>query len=390
MKQVTWNQHIVKQKNKEIVLHSVIDLAPLSRADIAQRSGLNKATVSSLVNELIEEELIFESGPGKSSGGRRPVILNFNQTAGYAIGIDIGVNYTFGIITDLLGNVLHESVKEYKAALTLEEYIGELDSMIKELIAMAPPTKYGVVGIGIGVPGVIDNSGQVLLAPNLKWINTDLKAILEEKFDLPIVVENEANAGAYGEKRFGVGKNVNNLIFVSAGIGIGVGLILNGELYRGINGYSGENGHMTIIKDGKLCNCGNKGCWEAYASENALLEKAKRQKSLNGMTLEQLIAAAKEDNTDAVKLFEETGNYLGTGVSNLIKTFNPEMLIIGNRLSKAKPWIQDAMINTTNTELLPFHKEELDITFMKQNFYATALGMAAFTIEEFLNSEHTV
>ncbi|WP_342508642.1 ROK family transcriptional regulator [Sporosarcina sp. FSL K6-2383] len=389
MRQITWNQHIVKKMNKEIVLQAIIKLAPLSRAEIAQQSGLNKATVSSLVSELIDEELIYESGIGESSGGRRPVILLFNEQAGYSIGVDIGVNYTLGIVTDLVGNIIYEASQTVDNNLSADQQIQLVIETIRTLISHTPESRYGVIGIGIGVPGIVDNEGKVLLAPNLKWKDVDLIKILEAEFDYPILVENEANAGAYGEKRFGAGQKSNNLIYVSAGIGIGVGIILNGELYRGINGFSGESGHMTIVKNGRTCNCGSRGCWEAYASEHALLKQAKEIDHLSEASFEQLIELAENNDKDALQIFEEIGCNMGTGITNLIKTFNPQLIIIGNRLADAEKWIIEPIITTAKQELLPFHKVDMNITFSELSSHSAALGVSAFAIEEFLKINPT-
>ncbi|WP_203248086.1 ROK family protein [Sporosarcina beigongshangi] len=388
MRQTTWNQHIVKKKNKEIVLQAIIKLAPLSRAEIAQQSGLNKATVSSLVSELIDDELIYESGIGESSGGRRPVILLFNEQAGYSIGVDIGVNYTLGVVTDLVGNVIYEVSQTVDTNLSSDQQIQLVIDTVHILIKHVPESRYGVIGIGVGVPGIVDNEGKVLLAPNLRWKDVDLLQILEAEFNYPILVENEANAGAYGEKKFGAGQKSNNLIYVSAGIGIGVGIILNGELYRGINGFSGESGHMTILRNGRKCNCGSSGCWEAYASEYALLKQAKEIDHLSEVNLEQLIELANNNDKDALKLFQEIGCNMSTGITNLTKTFNPQLIIIGNRLAKAEKWIKEPIITTAKQELLPFHKVDLNIIFSELSHYSAALGVSAFTIEEFLKIDH--
>ena len=389
MKRTSWNQQDVKKKNKEIVLQKIIALAPLSRAEIAQRSGLNKATVSSLVSELILEELIYESGPGESSGGRRPVMLHFNEQAGYSIGIDIGVNYTLGIVTDLVGNIFYEINHPIPKPLSFDKQIQLVTETVNTLIEQTPKSKYGVIGIGIGVPGIVDNNGKVLLAPNLKWKDVDLVEILEREFNYPILVENEANAGAYGEKRFGAGQKCNNIIYVSAGIGIGVGFILNGELFRGNNGYAGESGHMTIVTNGKKCECGCSGCWEAYASEHSLLKQAQEFDGLTEASLEQLIELAEDNDKDTIKLFQGIGSYMGIGISNLIKTFNPQLVIIGNRLVKSKEWIKEPILETVKKELSPFHQTDMEIKFSKLSEYPTALGVSAFTIEEFLKIDQS-
>ncbi|MBO0958706.1 ROK family transcriptional regulator [Neobacillus sp. MM2021_6] len=379
MQPKTWNQQIVKENNKALVLQMILAKEPLSRADIAQVTGLNKATVSSMVNELLDEELIYESGPGESSGGRRPVLLHFNKVAGYAIGLNIGVNYILCILTDLKGNILIE-----KNQLLLDTSYPVVTSLVIEMIHSVmdemPKSKYGTVGIGIGVPGIVDKSGTILLAPNLGWKDLSLKQLITDEFNLPVIIENEANAGSYGEKQFGVGQNFQNIVYVSAGIGIGVGIILNGELYQGKNGFAGEMGHMIIEANGKPCSCGSRGCWEAYASEHALIN-VENQKYLS---LELLIELAEKNDQSALNLFEQIGRYLGYGINNIINTFNPEQVIIGNRLAKAQKWLEESIRKTINTHTLSFHRQEVELQFSTLSIYSAALGVIAFVVEDFI------
>lgn len=379
---MTWNQQRVKKNNKALVLQLIIEKEPISRADISQVSGLHKATVSSLVNELLDEELIYESGPGESSGGRRPVILHFNKVTGYAIGIDIGVNYVLCVLTDLKGNIITER-NQFVTETPYPAILGVIQEMIQSIMDDMPNSRYGIVGIGVGVPGIINKEGTVLLAPNLGWKTIQLKRDLENLYRLPVLIENEANAGAFGEQQFGAGQDHPNMIYVSAGIGIGVGIIMNKELYQGKNGFSGEMGHMIIDMDGKSCNCGSKGCWEAYASEHALLELA----GDTGESLEELINHAKEGDENAQELFSKIGRYLGFGINNIINTFNPEQVIIGNRLALAKEWIQQPLTETIKNHTLPYHQNEVQLDFAKLNNYSTALGVSAFVVENFIKEE---
>ncbi|WP_026679494.1 ROK family transcriptional regulator [Fictibacillus gelatini] len=383
----TWNQHVVKKENKALVLNLIIDHSPISRADIAQKSGLNKGTVSSLVAELLEEQFIYESGPGESSGGRRPVMLWFNKGAGYSIGVDLGVNYILGVLADLHGNIVKEEKEKYEH-LSFEDTLDRVKRVISSLMNTAPPSPYGIVGVGIGVPGIVNNEGDVLLAPNLGWENIHLKKELEKQFEFPVIVENEANAGAYGEKRFGAGQDFDHLVYVSAGIGIGAGIIINGDLYKGINGYSGELGHMTIDKNGMKCRCGNKGCWELYASEKALLAKA-RQSLLEmdeEITLERLIELARNNTELVVQLFKEIGNHIGLGVVTTTHAFNPEQIIIGNRLAAAREWIEPGVKEAIEKYTLPFHRKDIQVNFSDLSIPSSALGVAAFSTENFLKS----
>jgi glucokinase-like ROK family protein len=377
---MTWNQQIVKKNNKALVLQFIIEKEPISRADIAQVSGLHKATVSSLVNELLEEELIFESGPGESSGGRRPVILHFNKVAGYAIGIDIGVNYVLCVLTDLKGNILIKKSESVNRT-PYPSIMSKIQKMIGSIMDEMPNSRYGIVGIGVGVPGIVNKQGSILLAPNLGWTNIQVKKDLEDLFHVPVIIENEANAGAFGEQQFGAGYEFEDIIYISAGIGIGVGIILNKELYQGKNGFSGEMGHMIIDLNGKPCSCGSRGCWEAYASENALLELG------NTDSLESLIELAENRDESAQKLFREIGTYLGYGINNIINTFNPDQVIIGNRLALAKQWIEQPIRTTIENHTLAHHQKELQLDFSKLGKYSTVLGVTAFVVENFIKGE---
>lgn len=383
----TWNQHVVKKGNKTLVLETIKNCSPISRASIASKTGLNKGTVSSLVSELLADHLIYESGPGESSGGRRPMMLLFNNKAGYSIGIDLGVNYLLGALTDLNGKICEEKLMTFND-LTYKEIEKRLFSMIDYLISKAPQSPYGIIGIGIGVPGTVDKNGNILLAPNLGWKNKDLQSTIQNKYALPTIIENEANAGAYGEKKFGAGVNYKNIVYVSVAMGIGVGLILNGSLYKGNSGFSGELGHMTIKVDGETCRCGNNGCWELYASEQAFIKQAQqlgiKLPSTEEYSLEKLSDLAEQGDKKTLLLFDRIGDYLGVGINNIINIFNPELVIIGNRLAMTNKWFKDSLNERVMKKALWFQQDDLNIAFSELATHSTTLGIAAFLIENFL------
>ena len=382
----TWNQYVVKQENKTLVLTTIMNHTPISRAKVAKITGLNKGTVSSLVSELIDEELVEESGPGKSSGGRRPVMLLFNGNAGYSISIELGVGYILGVITNLNGEIIVEEkiqlqTTHYKTIFPM------MINLIRGLMNQVPESRYGVIGIGVGVPAVVSQKGEILLAPNLYWKNVKLKEELEAVFDVPVFIENEANAGAYGEMRYGSSQNSRHTIFASIGIGIGVGMVLDGKLYHGLNGFAGELGHMTIEKDGKSCRCGNSGCWERYASEQALIDEALNRGLVDkgqSEPFEQLIQLADEGDNHVIELFNEIATYIAIGLTNCINIFNPEHVIIGNRLMRAKEWFYPVIESYILDHAIGFHQNKLKIDSAKLGHHSTVAGMAAFTIEGFL------
>lgn len=385
----TGDQYLVKQINKGIVLETILRHSPISRADISAKVGLNKSTVSSLVQELMEERLVFETGPGQSSGGRKPVMLLFDGDAGFAVGVDLGVNDMQVILTDLHGSIrFRKSAKIDDPAPSV--VIAKLISCIRETIAAAPSGAYGIIGIAVGVPGIVDSEGTVLTAPNLAWESVALKKTLNREFNVPVIVDNEANMGAIGEKTFGVAKHASNMIYISVGTGIGAGIVIHNELFRGRSGYSGEVGHMQIGDHHNLtCRCGNRGCWELYASENALLRAARESIAAEDglfegeLELTTVVQMAKNGHPSAVAMFQAVGNALGIGALNLIHIFNPELVVIGGRIVSAEDLLLAPLKDTIAQHALPYHMQQLDIVFSDAGMPSCALGAASVILERF-------
>ncbi|MEK4038570.1 ROK family transcriptional regulator [Paenibacillus sp. FSL L8-0493] len=377
---VTGDQALVKKINKSIVLHTIRRNSPLSRAKVSEMTGLNKATVSNLVAELCAQELVTEVGPGESSGGRKPLMLHFNSMAGSVIGIELRVKQLTAVLCDLSGGILFESdfsLDNHALPYVLER----MKKTISDLIDKAPESPYGIVGIGVGVPGMVDENGVVLFAPNLGWEMVDLRGILEAEFAVPVTIDNEANAGAQGELNFGAAKDVRHLLYISAGSGIGSGIIIGGELYKGARGYAGETGHMTIEAQGKPCSCGSRGCWELYASEKTYDHS---EFSLPAHTTQELVRYAAAGQEDALRHFSSMGEYLGIGVTNLINSFNPELIVIGGALSEAEAWLGEPLRGVVAERTLPYHKQQLEITFSKLGSRGTMIGAGFSAVMHFL------
>ncbi|SDO23574.1 ROK family transcriptional regulator [Alkalicoccus daliensis] len=376
-------QKAVKLSNKSVVLQAIREEEPISRAELSQKLGLTKATVSSLVEELINEEYCYQTGLGKSSGGRRPLMLQFNEKAGYTISCDIGVNYILVVLTDLRGSILHELYRPFNTN-DFTRTVMEVKSMIDDCIKETNSSPFAVVGIGFGVPGLVNKEGKILSTPNLDWVQSNIKEIFQDQYQVPVIIENEANAGAYGEKMFGAAQYKNDFIYVSAGIGIGVGIVLDGNLMRGAHGFMGEMGHTTIVDGGLSCRCGNRGCWEMYASEMALLTAF----SENGEPLDMELLLERADKEEAVRqVFDEIGYYLGVGLTNIIHTFNPQKIVIGNRLAKAQKYLLSKATQVIEEKTLPVLLHETEISFSQNYQYSTVLGLAAFSIETFLSKQ---
>jgi len=338
----TGNQGLVKDLNKAIVLNMIWRSAPISRADISRASGLNRTTVSSLVDELITEGYVTEVGVGESALGRKPIMLQSNPDVGIIVGVELGVNYIRLIASDIAANVMSRSELAIDPADGMDMIVETILQAIKSMAASVPSTLQGLIGVGVGVPGLVrSSSGLLAFAPNLKWKNVPLRAVMADRLGVPVFVDNEANVGAMGERWFGAGVGVQNMAYLSVGIGLGVGIVINGELYRGSLGYAGEMGHFTIQPDGPECGCGNRGCWETLASERAAVARVVRaieegrptvlaRCEKDRLTMDELANACASGDEVAREALADTGRYLGIGIAGLINTFNPDLVIVGS------------------------------------------------------------
>ncbi|PKJ60910.1 XylR family transcriptional regulator [Bacillus sp. SN32] len=376
------DQTFVKKVNQKLLLKEILKNSPISRAKLSEMTGLNKSTVSSQVNTLMKENLVFEIGQGQSSGGRRPVMLVFNKKAGYSVGIDVGVDYINGILTDLEGTIVLDQychLESNSPEITKDILI----DMIHHFIMHMPQSPYGLIGIGICVPGLVDKDKKIVFTPNSNWRDIDLKSSIQEKYNVPVFIENEANAGAYGEKVFGAAKNHDNIIYVSISTGIGIGVIINNHLYRGVSGFSGEMGHMTIDFNGPKCSCGNRGCWELYASEKALLKSLQTKEKK--LSYQDIINLAHLNDIGTLNALQNFGFYLGIGLTNILNTFNPQAVILRNSIIESHPMVLNSMRSEVSSRVYSQlgNSYELLPSSLGQN--APALGMSSIVIDHFLD-----
>lgn len=328
----------IRDINQTIFLHLIRERQPISRADIAKFTGLRAGTVSAIVNRLIKNNFVYEGTEGPSSGGRPPKHLYINAESFYVLAIDIGVSDTIFAVSDFNGRILQQN-----SILTEESpevFLNKLADNISNLIqTQYPRAKFGAVGVS--VPGLVDReTGSVETSPNLEWKNVPLREILAKRLNLPIFVENDANAAAFSELWYGPinEANIRTLLFVLVVEGLGTGLIINGELHVGSRMGLGGFGHMSIDPNGELCSCGRRGCWETFASERATVERFHRVTAKQGvpvLTLNELISLANKNDEMAVQSLKITAEYLGEGISNLVHGIYPETVVIGGNITAA-------------------------------------------------------
>lgn len=331
--------HDIRNINQTLLLHLIREKQPISRAEIAKVSGLRPGTVSSIVNRLIRKGVIYEGAEGPSSGGRKPTYLYINGENAYVLAIDIGVRETVYAVSDFNGRILKQ-----KALITEgkpPDFLRHLAAEIKKTIEKNyPRSKFAAVGVS--VPGLVNrDTGELAVSPNLGWNNTPVKAILEKNLDLPVFVENDANAAAFSELWYGPLDEikVKTLLYILVVDGLGTGLIINGELHVGSQIGLGGFGHMCLEPNGEVCSCGRRGCWETLASESATLARYGRltnnKDGSSPTSITDLIAAANRGDEKAIAAIQATAEYLGEGISSLAHGLSPEIIVIGGDISAA-------------------------------------------------------
>jgi predicted NBD/HSP70 family sugar kinase len=330
----------IRNINRQIVLNYVRERAPISRAEIAQETALQRSTVSLIVDELKAQGLIDEI-EGESTGGRPPILLQLRTADAVAIGVDISTKSTLVATSDLAGRVIEqeEFVTDPNWKRTLQNITDCAQKYIKN--------HKGIESLGVSLPGLVDaETGNALFVPHFKWSNIAVGDELEAATGVPVRVDNDANALALAELWFGRPeiRQVRDFILVLVEEGLGTGIVFDGQVYHGVGGAAGEFGHMIIGTQAPAeCASGSRECWEAFASERAALARyAKLSPGLatqNNLSFAQLMDRALDKDRAAEAALVETAHYLGIGISNLIKGLSPEAVIVGGQIVRVWPLI---------------------------------------------------
>ncbi len=382
------------------VLQVLRQTSPISRAEIARITGLTPATISSAVSTLMGAGIVHEVGLGESNGGRPPILLRFDPGAFYLAGVDLGVSKIIAAVTDLDGKILSRARVELNEETGKNEILSKLFEATRQVLSAVGPARSKVMGIGVSVPGLTDVvRGVSVFAPNMpSWWEVPVAELFEKEFKLPSWVENDARAMALGEARFGAGRGRQDLLCVNVGRGIGAGIILNGELYRGKRGGAGELGHTTVNPDGPVCPCGNNGCLEVLAAGPALAGAAVRainegaktkitdlvEGRIERVTAEIISVAAREGDPLAGRLIQEAGRYLGIGIANAVNLLCPELVIIGGGVSRAGDILFDEIRATVKKRAFTTMVNLPQIVPSSQGEDASCIGAAALVLEEML------
>jgi predicted NBD/HSP70 family sugar kinase len=345
----------IRDINRQIVLNYVRERGPISRAEIAHETALQRSTISLIVEELRVEGLIEELS-GESTGGRPPILLSLRTADAVAIGVDVGTTRTIVATSDLAGRVLQQ--EQFATHPDASQTTRSIIDLSRKLIARNNGT---IEGIGISLPGLVSAEGRELFVPTFDWRDLPLADDVSRATGLPVTIDNDANAAAHAELWFGRPeiRAIRDFILVLVEGGVGTGIVFDGQVYRGENGAAGEFGHMTIGQGAPVaCASGSRECWEAFSSERSALARYKNlsndSNSSNGsfdITFGDLIDLALGGDDAARAALKETASYLGIGIANLIRGLAPEAVIVGGPIVRSWPIISEDIKTTVEATI---------------------------------------
>jgi predicted NBD/HSP70 family sugar kinase len=338
----------IRDINRQIVLNYVRERGPISRAEIARETNLQRSTISAIVEALAIEGLIEEVGEGQSTGGRRPTMLRLRTKEAIAIGVAITPTCTTVATSDLAGRII-----EQKEFLTDPDPDKTLRSVIALIRKFTTKHKGSIEAVGVSLPGLVDPAtGTAIYVPYFKWRDIPVSKMISATVGLPVIIDNDANAVALAELWFGRPEvsDARDFILVLVAEGVGTGIVFDGQVYRGQRGAAGEFGHMVVGTNAPVpCSCGNRDCWEAFSSERAALA---RYAKLSGEEYEAssdfrvLVDQALKGEANAKASLIETALFLGIGISNLVVGFSPEAVVVGGEIARAWSLVENALTET--------------------------------------------
>jgi glucokinase-like ROK family protein len=379
----------VKNFNKRASL-DLIRFTPggISRAEVARQIGLTRAAISSIANDLIADGLVREIENGPASGGRRPILLEFNPKRGYVIGVDMGASHLALVLADFSAQVVFELERSFDIKQGPEAGLRQVDECLRAALRHFNLSIEDILAIGLGVPGPVSAKTGMIRNPSVMpgWEGYPIHAKLVELWACPVSVDDDAGLGAIGEWAYGAGRGERYLTYIKVGSGIGAGLLLEGRIYRGQAGRAGEIGHITVRENGPLCSCGNYGCLEALAGGEAIARKARAAvqagrrsqlgsiSPLENISAEDVAAAARLGDLVAQRIMTEAGVYLGIAVAGLVNILNPGMVVIGGGVAQVGDLLLEPVRQSVRERSLRSAAQAVRITSAVLGRRSTSMG----------------
>lgn len=390
------NETKLEQLNKVSLIDSVLRLLwnkhRISRAEISRQLNLSRSTITEIIKELLPTGLISEVGIGESSGGRKPILLEFQDDAKVILGIDIGASHVSVAMTNLRGKLLLWKEKKFPVREDPDGTHKLIDELCEECISSLKLGYKMLLSIGVAVPSPVDPIRPEYLSETIipAWHGKSGLERLKEKYRVPVYLDNDANLGALAEHWWGVGKNVNDLIYIKISSGIGAGYIFGGKLYRGARGIAGEMSHMPIDINGRLCGCGLKGCLATVISAWALKERVKTLSILypdsplvkDNISISDIEDSAINGDALATQVVNEAKDYLASAITSLVNLLNPAMIVIGGNLARLHDLVLAPIQEKINSCALVSTVAKTKLEASSLGSKAIAIGAATLAIEQ--------
>ena len=395
-------QDALRPHNLALVLQHIAAGEPVTRARLAAATGLTKTTVSSLVDDLVSARLVVELGPEARGEIGRPGSALALDPSGYAgIGLEINVDYIAVCLANLVGEVryLRTRARDNRSQ-SPAKVLGRAVRMIGTALARAEAARLTVAGLGVAVPGPVEtDSGLLRLAPNLGWVDVPVAAILADRLaghDLAVVVDNEANLAALGELWFGGHHDLADFIHVSGEIGVGGGVVLSEELFRGVRGFAGEIGHVVVQPDGPRCRCGARGCLEQVAGQEAILRAAGLTGAVGtsigqpGGSVAELLARARAGDPGTLRAVESAGRALGIGLSATVNVVDPSTVVLGGLYAALEPWLRGPLLEELSERAITHRWSPVQLLASRLGPDAAVRGAAGVVVKRVLSEPAAV
>jgi predicted NBD/HSP70 family sugar kinase len=371
------SQSALRESNQRRVIHAVRSAGSLTQAEIARTTGLSAATVSNIVRELRSAGTLTVTPT--SSGGRRAQSVSLARVTGLIVGVEIGADRLWSVLCNHDHEVLAEESIPYDAASSVERGLRRTEWLISTLLRQARVDRSAVRGVGVGVPGPIDAlSGQVA-APALlpAWHGTGIAAELSDRLDLPVYVDNDANAAALGELVWGAGRGVSDMVYLKLAHGVGAALVLRGDVYPGSAGFAGEIGHITVDEQGRICRCGNRGCLETLVGGPYLVDLLPAGHTRGTPSLGTLVDAAIAGDLGCRRVVADAGRAVGAAAAILCNVLNPTRVVVGGELAETGDLLLNPIRETLQRQALPSAAAGVEVVSAQLGERAIALGAVA-------------
>lgn len=356
--------------------------------EISRQLGLTRAAVSGIVNDLLAAGIILETEHLLSHSGRPAIVLEINPSRGYVIGIDFGASHINLLLADTAARILDEIEVDFDIRAGPQAGIAEADRLVREILSRANLNIEDILAIGMGVPGPIVTATGTVVAPPIMpgWDGYPIRDNLQTLWKVPVSINNDAELGALGEWAAGAGRGEQTLAYIKVGTGIGAGLLLDGQIYRGVTGSAGEIGHLTIDENGPLCACGNHGCLEAIAGGRAIAlqaQEAVRNKQrtqlasiqpVESITARDVAAAARRGDLLAQQILARAGTHIGIAIAGMVNLFNPALVIIGGGVAQTGDILLEPIRQVVQRRSLPAATRVVRITTAMLGRRSSSMG----------------